>query len=178
MMEIESSSWKTINQSSLEFILKEAQTRVSFINEQSNRISNRAYSILTILITILSVLIGLISSQFQRMNSFMFLLLLLLVIAFMISMSILVSIISPRQFSPSGRLPSELNKEKYYHGDDALRLLFLNELTNCDSIIRSNYEINGIRMAKLKLVIRIVTCTTTLTAFCMIATWAFFLFNH
>lgn len=178
MMEIESSNWKTINLPSLEFILREAQTRISFTNDVSSRISNRAYSILTILITLLSVFIGLISSKYQMMNSFVFLLLLSLVIAFMVAMSLLVSLISPRQFYPSGRIPSELNKEKFYHGDDALRLLLINELTNCDSIIRSNNDINEKRARLLKIVISIIAYSTTLIAFCMILTWAFFLFNH
>lgn len=139
------------------FIYQNAFEYVKDTTERSNRITVRAFSIITILIPITSAIIAFLYNQVQTGSinkPILFSLTVIVVLCLLVIMLMLGSVIFPRLFMPVGREPKlvaddemlGVSLEKEY----ALIALYINEIENCQAKIEYNLLQNLNRTRLLK----------------------------
>jgi hypothetical protein len=154
---IEVSDWTKINIESAKFILEEAKTYVKYLSDTSDKITNRAFAILAILIPITSALIVFsVNERFKPLigDKVISYLMLFVIIGLIATMFGLSSIIFPRMFMPLGREPKQICTPEFLSVNFDIELaklsMVLNEIENCQAKVDYNKSQNSNRTKQLK----------------------------
>ena len=160
---IEVSDWTKINSDTARFILEEAKTYFRYLSDVSDKITARAFTILSILIPIASALIYYLVSQklpSSTLNAPLQQLVYPVVTFLIIVLCMLIKLIFPRMAMPLGRDPQELCIPEFLgiDYDDKLANLsiVLNEIENVKSKIDYTEKQNRQRLTLLKACITIL----------------------
>jgi hypothetical protein len=103
--------WTKINIDNAKFILAEAKEYVRYLSDESNKITNRAFAILAILIPITSaVMIFVVNNAIKPVDgykniTYLLFIVIIVLIGIMFGLS---KIVFPRMFMPLGRQPREI----------------------------------------------------------------------
>jgi hypothetical protein len=125
--------WTKININNAKFILGEAKDYVKYLNDASDKITNRAFAILAILIPITSALtIFIINEQVKPVDDYkdVCYLLYIVIIGLIAIMFGLSKIVFPRMFMPLGREPKDLCTKSFLGIDIEIKLAELSIILN------------------------------------------------
>jgi len=144
------SDWKSIEIENIKFILTEGQSYFKFLSDAKIRITSKAFSIITILIPICSILTAYISKsisneQFTNKGLVCFVIAILIMLLYILFR--LGKIIKPKNSMPFGREPFELFKDERMLGinwdkDLSIKALVIAEIENTQAKIEYNRENN------------------------------------
>ncbi len=155
---IEVSDWTKINVDNAKFILEEAKTYVKYLSDTSDKITNRAFAILAILIPLTSALIVFsVNERFKPVigEKVIFYLMFFVIIGLIAVMFGLSTIVFPRMFMPLGREPKQICTAEFlsvnFDIDLAKLSMILNEIENCQSKVDYNKSQNSRRTKQLKI---------------------------
>jgi hypothetical protein len=150
-------NWKTITIESANFILNESKEYISYTINESEKLTKRAYSLMILLITILSAIVGytykkIVLHEITELVYLNFCFTLIIAII-LFGLSILIF---PRKIYPRGRKPSEFSNENLLNSEltsEETNLSFvLQEIVNSQKKIRFNLFVNQKRTALLKII--------------------------
>lgn len=151
--------WKSYSVDSINFILSESKDYLDYTIKESDKITNRAYSIVLLLSAILTGLVGYTFSEVLNRNlSKIFFLNFYLSLVITVFLIILGRIIFPRNIMSKGRIPKDLFKEdflvnpKLTERENYLSFL-IQEIKNTQQKIDFNLNINEKRRNQLKLIL-------------------------
>ncbi|MBU1759227.1 MAG: hypothetical protein KKB19_00100, partial [Bacteroidetes bacterium] len=154
---IEITDWTNIDLVNAKFILSEAKDFCKYQNDNSDKITNRAFSILSILLPIVATLIIFIVKEKSTptfSDDLVFKLLSFVVIVLLIIMFFLSQVVFPRMFMPLGREPKDLCSSDFLgttlKKENAQIALVLNEIEATQLKINYNKKQNLTRTTKLK----------------------------
>jgi len=148
--------WTKINLDNAEFILKEAKDYVVYLNTESDRITERAFSMIKILLPTVVVLIGIFarSASTGKLGWIEVCTLAAISLAFYFLYQF-YKLTFPRVYKPLGRNPKELGQASFYGVDPAYDekeskiALYMNEIENSGDKIEYNEGQNLSRSKKL-----------------------------
>jgi hypothetical protein len=146
-----------LNLNSLIHILNEAKDFLNYTIEESNKITQRAFSFFSIFFSLISVVSGYAFINFEKKDSKLYMTFVLVFILFCLILY-LFKIIFPREINPKGREPDEMflesrlltpkvSKEHNY------TITIINEITSIQNKINKNKERNIKRINYLKTVL-------------------------
>lgn len=149
--------WEEINPESAKFILEQGEKFLGQTLEIGEKISSRAFSLILILITLVSALTGYSINKYLTENVLSGLIIVntLYILILIVILYFLFMIIFPRLTYVSGRKPSDiaipdfLENEKPESNVKHLALV-LNEIENCQFKIDANEKQNEERITQLK----------------------------
>lgn len=169
MYQINVKDWRKIPLKNLEFILSQAELRLNYTIQNSDKITDRYYSTLVLLVGLFTAGIGYFSGQYSTclvydhkyfINLTFLIILLVLIISF-------IQKVSPRNFMGQGRSPHELSNVDLLQPiesiteDEQYKSLLIGEINNLEKKIGYNTAQNQKRLSALKnLIYAIVFCTT------------------
>lgn len=150
--------WTTINVDNARFILEESKSRVNYLLEIGNKISDRVFTILSLLFPIEAALVAFVvveKMKGQLSDKIITNLLLFVLVSLVIVMIFLGKIVLPRLSIPAGREPKEICSQKEFLIDDGSKTvnlaIILNEIENCQNKIDFCSLQNIRRTSELKL---------------------------
>lgn len=158
MYKIKVKDWRKIPLKNLEFILSQSEIKLNYTIQNSDKITNKFYSILLLLIGLFTASVGYFSSEYSCVLSHdnkYFIDLVFLVILF-IEILFFIKYTSPRLFHGNGRFPHELsNKENLQtsesiNEDEQYKSLLIGEINNIESKLIYNTNQNQNRLSCLK----------------------------
>lgn len=155
-------NWKSIPIDSAKFILNESKDYIEYTIGEAEKITNRAYSLLILLTTILSAIVGYTFNKILIVNfpktvvylNFYFTIIIAVFIVY------LLRLVFPRSIKPKGRKPSELARIEFL--DNKLNktenylAFILQEIENSQSKINFNLNKNKERRDKLKVIMVLI----------------------
>lgn len=149
-------NWKNFSIDSVEFILNENKDYLDYTLAESDKITNRSFSLLLLISTILSAIIGFTYSKignllFDKIVYVNFCLIVLL----SFTVIFLGKLIFPRQIMAKGRIPTELAKQEFLNNpklnkEEHYLALVIQEIENCQKKISYNLQSNSERLSDLK----------------------------
>ncbi|KAB8151674.1 hypothetical protein EZY14_017360 [Kordia sp. TARA_039_SRF] len=154
--------WKKISVKSAEFILNETKDYVDYTLKEAEKITNRTYALLLLLITILSALIGFTYTTILEGNYngiiYVNFFIIMTIAAFIMYLS---SVIRSRGMKVKGRRPEKLMKTTHLINpalkDEENYLAFiLREIINCEDKIAYNLSQNKLRRNKLNMTLKAI----------------------
>ena len=155
---IDKSRWKSINIESAKFIYSESKEYLNYTIEESAKITNRAYSLVLLLSSILSAIVAFTFSKLLdgQINLLVYLTLFLSVIITGLLIA-LVWLVFPRKIMANGRIPKELTKPEFItpprlKEDETLLAFYIQEIENLQDKIDFNLTLNKKRGTILKTV--------------------------
>lgn len=147
--------WTNVKIENAKFVLAEAKDNLKYLDDQSSRISNRAFSILTVLVPITGALIAFVVGQIMKeaiQSAFIIWYVISIIVCLIAIMFLLGRLVMPRKFMSLGRPPKDICN------DDMLGLslskelsmvaIVMNEIENCQQKIEYN-EIQNDKRTKL-----------------------------
>ena len=154
---IEVSDWTKISIDNAKFILEEAKSYVKYLSDASDKITNRAFAILAILIPITSAMLVFVVNEKVKpilSDNVIPYLLLSVIIGLIAIMFCLSKIVFPRMFMPLGREPKQIATDEFlavnFDVELAKHSIVLNEIENCQSKVDYNKTQNSQRMKQLE----------------------------
>ena len=165
--------WKSISISSAKFILDEGKDYLDYTVKESERLTNRAFSLIILLNTVLVTIVGYsftISASIVTLTP-----IIIMNISFSVIIVILIillaTVILPRKIMQRGRPPSELIQEYLLldpsDNDENYLMYIINEIQNTDDNINYNLSTNKSRRCRVK--VSIFTVLFLLPAFLFLA---------
>lgn len=169
MYQIEVADWRKIPLKNLEFILNQAETNLKYTLDISDKITNRFYTTLVVLIGLFTAGIGYFSNEYSACGiiynnkyyiNLGFLIILLIKIFFFIYN------ISPRNFMGLGRIPHELSNINLLQPvegiteEEQYKSLLIGEINNLEIKIEYNTKQNQSRLLILKRLIYLIMLLT------------------
>jgi hypothetical protein len=147
------SSWKATKVENLKLVNEQGESYLKYLSEVSQRITARAYSIITVLVSINTALMIYLVSESAKTeirNDFLFFFSLGVIVAIIVLIVITSRLIMPRSYMPVGRAPKEVCNDGMLgvnEADDELSLkaYLMNEIENCQVKIDFNESQNGQR---------------------------------
>lgn len=158
-------NWENIPLENALFILNEGKDIINGLAERSNRITERAFSIINLLIPIILALIGISfnASIKSSLPGVIFLGLITAICSLILVVVKLGNIITPRLYHMSGREPKEISTNKLLglseNPQNSYLALILIEIEHTQEKIEYNKNVNVSRSKTLKECIRIVAAT-------------------
>lgn len=153
---IPKAEWKSIPINSAEFILSEGKDYLDYTLKESDKITNRAYSLVILLSTILAAIVGYTFTKIT-VNSLSGVIVMNLYFAFVISGFIvfLATLVFPRSIMQKGRIPSKLAMTNLLinpklNSDEIYLAYVIREIENTQDKICFNLAKNKQRQIKLK----------------------------
>ena len=175
---IELKNWKTANLESLKFILEHGLEHLEQTVEISNKITARAFTILSVLIPVLSVMLGILFNyQFEKTENMppegLMIVSVILIFPLLYCLVLLIRLIFPRLIQPLGRPPAELDDPDYlenpeYNKNQQYLLMIINEIDNCQNKIAFNDASNTKRIKLFKTALWVIVITLALATFLLI----------
>ena len=154
---IEVSDWTKINIDNAKFILDEAKAYVKYVSDVSDKITNRAFSILAILIPVTAALMVFVVNEKVKpvfSDKVIMNLLLLVIVGLIAIMFGLSKIVFPRMFMPLGREPKQICTPEFLSVNLDVKLaqlsIVLKEIENCQTKVDYNEGQNGRRTKQLE----------------------------
>ncbi len=170
--------WSLINIDNARFILKEASVRVNYLLEIGSKISDRVFTILSLLFPIEAALVAFVvieKMKGQLSDRIITNLLFFVLVSLVIVMIFLGKIVLPRLSIPAGREPKEICLQKELLIDDESKTanlaIILNEIENCQNKIDFYNSQNVRRTSELKL------CMLSVLAIVIIAISTILVYN-
>lgn len=146
--------WREIKLDNAQMILEEGKDYVKHLTYSSDKITNRAFAILAILIPITSAMIGYAVTQRDKPDHFIYYIILGAAVCLIVIMFGLGKLIFPRLFMTPGRAPKEVYTADFlglnFDPDKARLALVLNEIKSCQKKIDYNESQISDRMKLLK----------------------------
>jgi hypothetical protein len=170
MYSINVKDWRKIPLNNLLFIFAQAELRLNYTIQNSDKITARFYSTLIILIGIFTAGIGYLSNKSSTcihydhiyfLNLFFLINLLVLILCFIYH-------VSPRDFMGLGRSPHELSNPDLLEPvellteDDQYKSLIIGEINNLENKISFNTKQNQSRLLVLKRLIYSIVISATI----------------
>ena len=159
-----SDEWRKLDKDSLKFIFEQSDKYVKHTFDVSNRITDRAYALILFLFPLLSLCIVTLVIPTTREKFDAILLSWIFVAGAGISycIYILLKVLFPRMFIPSGREPKTLIesnaiKNPKLENETKTKFLYITEITNNQGIIDYNEKQNSDRIEKLQLSFRVIS---------------------
>lgn len=153
---ISKKNWKEIPIDSAKFILTESKDYLEYTLNESDKITNRSFSLLLLISTILSAIIGFTYSKIgnQEFNKIIYINF-SLIILLSFTIIYLGKLIFPRKIMAKGRIPFELTKPEFLNNQKLNKeqnyLAFvIQEIENCQIKISFNLKSNEKRTSDLK----------------------------
>ena len=162
---IDITEWKTVNIESAKYILHESNTYLKYQVDSTDKITNRAFSILTLLIPITSVIVAFfINEKYKPVycDRSLNILLLIVLVALISIMFFLGKLVFPRLFMPLGREPRVIAIQDFLINADSYLALVLAEIETAQE--RMDYN-------EIEIAARVKTLKNS-----MISLWAIFIF--
>lgn len=158
--------WSKINKDLINFYLNQAESELKASLDVHDKVTQRAFTILTILIPILSLSFGYLIRQISEHNTDKFLLVIAIIclIAVIFALYNLIRLIFPRHWMIIGRQPKEIFVSSLVDNDtltpEQLHIgIVMGEIENIQYKIDSNWIQNEERLKILKQVIWIIVST-------------------
>lgn len=163
---LELSDWTKANLKSLELIHSKANEAFDYTTNVADKISSRAFTFISILVPIISLIIGLLGNQLYGQNEPIPQT--VLVVAFIIcipsamSLAALIWMIFPKRFMHAGREPKKISIPQVIQDDSFTKeeqylALLIGEIEGLQKKISTNEKINNKRLEILKWVLRIIS---------------------
>lgn len=176
--------WTKINKDLINFYLNQAESELKSSLDVHDKITQRAFTILTILIPVLSISFGYLIHQISGHNTDKFILVIAIAALFaaMVALFNLIRLIFPRQWMVMGRQPKEIfisavidnNKELT---PEQLHIgIVMREIEDIQYKIDYNWEHNETRLKTLKRVIWIIASSLFVITLLIIRQLLFFIF--
>ena len=150
-------NWTQVKIDNAKFILAEAKENLKFLDDQSSRISNRAFSILTILGPISGALIAFVVGQMMKeplQTTFFTWYAITIIFCLIAIMLILGRLVMPRKFMSLGRPPKDICNDDMLgislDKELSLIAIVMNEIENCQQKIEYNEIQNDERTILLR----------------------------
>lgn len=163
--------WKKLNLDSLQFILDQAHRHLAFNTDIAAKITDRAFSLILFLFPMLSACIValVLPSTRHGLGSVLSIFMGLLGMGLSYCTFSLLTLIFPRLSLPPGRQPSKLTESRFLENPvwDAPvthKFLILDALTNIEAAIVFHQAQNSTRLARLRLVMRVMSGLLAFTA--------------
>ncbi len=161
MYKINVKDWTKIPLQTLQFILSQAERKLEYSIQNSDKITNRFYSILVVLVGLFTASIGYFSSQYSEKFVYdcKYFINLSFLVILLIEILLFIKNINPRNFMGLGRSPKELSNIDLLQPNDALseqqqyKALLIGEINNLESKIEYNTNQNRSRLTTLKYLI-------------------------
>lgn len=163
---LELGNWTEANIQSLELIHRKANDAFDYTINVAEKISARAFTFISILIPIISLIIGLLGKQLFEQDaapsSLLISVMLLLCIPALSSLAALIWLIFPRKFMGRGREPQHLADAVFIQTDDYSKAeqytaLLIGEIEDLQHKIHYNDQINFRRIRILKWVLWVIS---------------------
>ncbi len=158
MYQISVSDWRKIPQDNLKLIYSQAQRKLDYTLYNSDKITNRFYSVLIVLAGLLTAGIGYIVKNFKdnpiENNKYWYIIIFLTLV--LILLLICIKNIYPRFFMGKGRSPSELNNidllqpSENFSDSELYIAMLIGEVNNLEHKIFYNLKQNQSRLKVLK----------------------------
>ncbi|MFD1015733.1 hypothetical protein [Winogradskyella rapida] len=160
---IPKNNWKSIPLDSAKFILEEGKDYLDYTLKESDKITNRAYSLVILLSTVLAAIVGYTFTKLTS-ESFSNIFVMNLYFSFVLSGFIifLATLVFPRSIMQKGRIPSKLAQEslllnpKLNSGEIYLSYV-VREIENTQDKIDFNLIKNADRRTKLEVSLYIIS---------------------
>lgn len=177
-------NWTRINKDLINFYLNQAEAELKASLDVHDKVTQRAFTILTILIPVLSISFGYLIRQMSEHNADKFLLVIaiLVLIAASVALFFLIQLIFPRQWMILGRQPKEILISAAVDSNDELTPeqlyvgIVMGELENIQYKIDYNWAYNIQRLKILKTVIWIISSSVFVVITLIIRQLLFFIF--
>ena len=160
---IPKSDWKSIPIDSAKFILEEGKDYLEYTLKESDKVTNRAYSLVILLSTILVAIVGYTFGKMVN-GDFSGVLIMNIYFAFIISFLIvfLSTLVFPRTVMQKGRIPSKLAQEKLLlnpklETNEIFLSYVIREIENTQDKINFNLSKNKKRRTKLEVGMYIIS---------------------
>jgi hypothetical protein len=156
-------NWKSIPLDSAKFILEEGKDYLDYTLKESDKITNRAYSLVILLSTVLAAIVGYTFTKLTS-ESFSSIFVMNLYFSFVLSGFIifLATLVFPRSTMQKGRIPSKLAQESLLlnpklNSDEIYLSYVIREIENTQDKIDFNLIKNKERRTKLEVSLYIIS---------------------
>lgn len=176
---IPKNNWKLMPIESLKFILDEGKDYLGYTLSESDKITNRAYSLIVLLSAILSAIVGytFVKIQSSEISNTIFMNLYLSIIVSALIVS-LATLVFPRSLMQKGKKPSKLAQESFLLNPklskDEIYLSFvIREIEDTQDKIDFNLLKNESRRNKLEVIMYLIAILLPIyliISFCIIKT--------
>ncbi|MDG5490587.1 hypothetical protein [Psychroserpens sp. SPM9] len=174
---IPKTKWKSFPIDSAKFILEEGKDYLDYTLKESDKITNRAYSLIILLSTILAAIVGYTFTKITT-DSISSVIVMNLYFSFAISGFILflATLVFPRSIMQKGRIPSKLAQEKFLTNskltsEEIYLSYVIREIENTQDKI--NYNLNKNRQRRIKLEVSLYFITVLFPIYLSIAFYIF-----
>jgi hypothetical protein len=166
------SDWTKSNVKSLEFIHSKANEAFSYTTNVADKISSRAFTFISILVPIISLIIGLLGNQIveptKSIPSTVLIVALIICVPSVLSLGALIWMIFPKKFMHAGREPKNIAipqviQDDSFTQDEQYLALLIGEIEGLQKKISTNEELNNKRLKILKWVLRIISISLFLS---------------
>ncbi len=161
---IDKKGWRAINPDSAKFVLEESKEYLNYTIGESEKITNRAYSLVLLLATVLSAVVGytftkLVEGEIKSIIylNFYFSIIITLVLV------VLSKLVFPRKIMAKGRKPRELAKPEFLNpptlkASESYLAFLIQEIENIQDKIDFNLAVNEKRRNRLVVVMYTIAC--------------------
>lgn len=169
---LEISDWTKSNVKSLELIHTKANEAFNYTTNVADKVSSRAFTFISIIVPIISLIIGLLGNQIveptKSIPSTVLIVALIICVPSVLSLGALIWMIFPKKFMHAGREPKKLAIPQFiqddnFSSDEQYLSLLISEIEDLQLKIDYNKLINSKRLKVLKWVLRIISASLFLS---------------
>ncbi|MCD8445692.1 hypothetical protein [Tenacibaculum finnmarkense] len=158
MYQINVKDWRKIPMQNLQFILSQAESKLIYTINNSDKITQRFYSILILLIGLFTAGIGYFSNLYSKcvIYNFKYFVNIIFLIILFIEILLFIKHINPRLFNSQGRYPNEFSNNNFLEPNNEIteeeqyKALIIGEINNLESKLEFNKIQNKKRLIALR----------------------------